>query len=180
MRTRFLYSGILLFALLAGAWGNVLAAAFCPQMAQRHSCCLVQETPESGKSHDAMGDIQMHDMHMGDVQMGDMQMGDVQMGDMQMGDMQMPQAMDQETETNVLARQDAGCEHCMSHCQLPTVPNTLREADQTRSGEHVAAPLALADPVSLAPSFVLRVHSRQHAPPGATPSRHVLFNTFRI
>jgi hypothetical protein len=165
MRNRFLISGILLFALVAGAWGNVLAAALCPQMAQGQSCCAVQGVPESGATHDVMDD---------------MQMGDMQARDMQMHDMQMPQALNQEKDSNVLAQPEAGCEHCMSHCQLLTVPNTLREADQTRSGEHKAPPLALADPVSLAPLFVPPVYSKQHAPPGPTTSRYLLFNIFRI
>ena len=160
MRNRFFISGILLFALIGGAWGNVLAASFCPQMSRGQSCCLIEKTPESGTMHHAMGVMQM--------------------GDMQMGEVQLPQAMNYETEANVLAQPEAGCEHCMSHCQLLNGPNTLREADQTRSSEYVLTPVALTDPVSLAPLFALRVHSNQNAPPGVATSRHVLFNNFRI
>lgn len=155
MRSRFLISGIMLFALLVGAWGNVLAAALCTKMASGHSCCLVQGAPQTDASHDGMAD-------------------------MQMGDMQMPPEVKQEITSNLLTQPEAECEHCMSHSSLATGPNTLREADQIRSSENVAAPLASADQVSLSPSFVPQVNSKQHAPPGATASKYVLFSIFRI
>ncbi len=164
MRNRFLSSGILLFVLLAGAWGNVLAASLCPRMAQDHSCCPAKAMQHA---HDAMDGMQMDEM--------------------QMSDMQMPSAMEQETEANVVRQVDVvagqpgvGCGHCLSHSQLPTKLPTLREAEQVRCGEDLAAPLALVNSVSPSTLFVTPVHSKQHAPPGATTSRHVLISVFRI
>lgn len=157
MRQHFLSSGILLFVLLAGAWGNVLATSLCPRMAQDPSCCPTKAMPPA---HDGMDGTQM--------------------GEMQMSDMQISSAMDQESEANIAIRPDAGCGHCISHSQLPTKLPTLREAEQARRGEDMAAPLALASSVSMIPLFVLPVQSKQHAPPGAKTSRHVLVNVFRI
>lgn len=152
MRNRLISTGVLLFVLLAGAWGNVLAASLCPRMAQDHSCCPLK----------AM-------RHAPD-----------EMGEMQMGDMPMPSALERETESNAVGPPDAGCGHCISHSGLQTKLPTLREAEQTRRVEDVAAPLALAGSVSTATPFVLPVHSKQHAPPGATTNRYVLINVFRI
>lgn len=157
MRNRFLSSGVLLFVLLTGAWGNVLAASLCPRMAQDHSCCHAKAMQHA---HEAMGDMQMNEM--------------------QMSEMQMPSAAEQETQSMRAVPPDAECEHCLSHSQLTTKLPTLREAEQTRRGEDVAAPLALASHASSIPLFVLPVHARPHAPPGAMTSRHVLINVFRI
>jgi hypothetical protein len=107
-------------------------------------------------------------------------MSEMQMGEMHMSDMQMSSAMNQETEPNIVGLPDAGCGHCISHSQLPAKLPTLREAEQAKRGEDVTAPLALADAVSPSTLFILPVHTKQHAPPGATTSRHVLINVFRI
>ena len=55
-------TSFLLLAFMAGAWGNVLAAAFCPRIGSAHECCLKHTTHQSS-AHE------MHDMDMGDMQM---------------------------------------------------------------------------------------------------------------
>lgn len=195
MHNRFFVSSILLFALFVGTCGNVFAAAFCPRFAVHKMCCHVQQARESCAEHYRMtsiemGDAEMPDMQMSDMQMPDMQMPDTQMPDMQSSDLQlldaqtaciqMVQAMNQVAGSNVIAQPDAPCTHCIGHGQLLLAASVLREADQTRNGEHVATPLADVDTVSLARSFVIRIHSKQHSPPGDMTSRQILFNSFRI
>lgn len=155
MRNRLLSCGMLLFALLAGAWGNVVVAAFCPHMELAHSCCAMGSAPQSAMSH--------HDM-----------------GDMQMGEMEMTGAMNHAAGSNALGQPDIACEVCISHSQSPAAPGTLREAEQTRRGENATTPIALADLITIVPPFVRQVHSKQYAPPGFKTSRHLLFNIFRI
>jgi hypothetical protein len=154
MRKRSLSTGTLLLALLLSAVGNVLAAA-CPHMGQDHACCHARVAPHPTSQHG--------------------------MGEMQMGDTRAEHGAEQSTEASALGQPVDSCEHCMGRSSLPTPPATLREADQSKRGEDVSAPLALSGPPSITISFVPFVLAREHAPPtAASSSRHVLISVFRI
>ncbi|OLE52223.1 MAG: hypothetical protein AUG51_19150 [Acidobacteria bacterium 13_1_20CM_3_53_8] len=155
MRKRFLSTVVLTFALILSAWGNVLAAALCPHMGQDHACCHAQLAHHPRNHHEMAG--------------------------MQMDEMQTEPVAEQRTEANAFSQLAEPCEHCMSHSQLATSSATLREADQTKRGEDVAAPHALSKSMSIATSFVTVVPAREHSPPCASLSaRHVLISIFRI
>ncbi|MDT7687415.1 MAG: hypothetical protein QOE46_174 [Acidobacteriota bacterium] len=155
MRNRLLSIGTLLLALLLSAWGNVLAAVTCAHMEQDHACChaRVAHHPAS---------------HQG-------------MDEMQMDDTQTMHGAEQSADIRALGQTAGACEHCMGRSQLPTPPATLREADQSKRGEDVSAPLAISEPLSITISFVPLVLAREHAPPTAvSSSRHILISVFRI
>jgi hypothetical protein len=161
MRNRFLSTGILLLALLASSWGNVLAAAMCPHMASDHSCCHAQLSHGSA-SHEMMGGMQMDEMQMGDMQMTP------------------AAAPAHETEDHAFTPPGMSCEYCIGHSQTTATPNTLRQATLTKHGVELSAPLAPSQLITVANSFVPSITSRQHAPPGDTSARHVLISVFRI
>ncbi len=155
MRNRSLFTGILLLALLLGACGRLLAAAFCPHMEQDHASCCPAQVSHGSASHEMMDG-------------------------MQMGDMQMPSAAVHEMDANALGQPGESCAHCIGHSQTTAIPNTLREAARTNHGMERAAPLVSLQSVSFSPPFIPDITSRQHAPPGASAARHVLVNVFRI
>jgi hypothetical protein len=161
MRNRFLSTGILLLALLASAWGNVLAAALCPHMASDHSCCHAQLSHGSA-SHEIMGEMQMDEMQMGDMQMTP------------------AAAPAHESDGHAFTQPGMSCEYCIGHSQTTATPNTLRQATQARHSVELSAPLAPSRRVTVASAFVPSVTSRQHAPPVDTSARHVLLSIFRI
>jgi hypothetical protein len=154
MRQRSLFTGLLLLALLLSAWGNVLAAAFCPCMPQGHACCHARRAAQ----------------HAAHNEMADMQMGD---------DESLP-VTEQPPVANDFISPVAPCEHCLSHSQGVTAPATLREAEQTKRSADVTPVLPPAGPSSIAAAPVRAIMAREHAPPGANPERHVLISVFRI
>lgn len=152
MNRRFICTGMLLLALLAGAWGNVLAAAFCPHKAQEedHACCHAQTSHHMSSHH-------------------------------QMGDMQAKPAAEQKMEVLALGQPIESCAHCINHSQPGIMTATLRDADQSRRNAEVAAPFVTGEIVSAARPFVPNISARGHAPPGANSSaRYILLNIFRI
>src|SRR5258706_11564783 len=61
---------LLVGAFLLGAWGNVVAAAFCPRYRLNRDCCLKQAAAKSkqvehtSSCHHQMGGMKMDDMQM--------------------------------------------------------------------------------------------------------------------
>lgn len=150
------FIGIILLALLASGWSNVLATALCPNM-QVASCCLMKMKHKSASSHEAMA-----------------------MDGMEMDSAEMMTAVD--VEANSISQSTPACALCLNRSELPiksvVMVNLVRDSRRDLS----AAPDA-AVPGSLAPFsslFALPVTSRQHAPPVTSTSRHVLINVFLI
>jgi hypothetical protein len=141
--------------LLTVNWGAVLAAASCPR-AQGHACCHAKSSAhEHGMSptHDGMATGGMGNMAALSDDDGNVE------------------ALDQPPES---------CRHCMSHPGVP-VTAVVSSAQGQSARELSAAPTttlktSAAHPSSFAPPVV----SRQHAPPGASTSRHVLISVFLI
>jgi hypothetical protein len=156
MHKRFLSTGMLLLALLASAWGNVLAAALCPHSAQQTPACCHARAAHHPSAHEGMEA-------------------------MEMGDMKMEPAAEEATPARAFGQLAGACAHCMSHSQPSTLPATLREAGQSRRGSETAMPLITAETVLRTALLVQKVPAREHAPPGAARSaRHVLISVFRI
>src|SRR2546421_2880352 len=145
----------LLLALLASAWCGVFAAAVCPHMKQGHTCCHARAA-----SHPAS--------HEG-------------MADMQMGDSQGGATPKQEPEGAALGQPVELCDHCMGRSQLPALPATLREGEQSKRGADVNPTLPPLEFGTVIATFARTIPAREHAPPGAINSaRYVLINVFRI
>ncbi len=181
LKGRSLFAAFLLLAFIAGAWGNVLAAAFCPGMASVRACCLQHKShPQSSETHD------MHDMEMGE--MADMQMSEMKM-DMSAESTEEASTqkqieplagVEQDTEAPAIEQPIETCSHCLSHSQLPLGSVTLRETEAAqRSADLIAAPQVI-EQASLTALPSLIVDQREHAPPGSSSPRHILINVFRI
>src|ERR1700694_750874 len=70
MRKRFLSIAFVVVALLFSAWGNVIAAAFCPRFALNRNCCLKHGTqPSKQAKHESSCHHEMAGMKMDDMQM---------------------------------------------------------------------------------------------------------------
>ena len=176
MSKRAVFTSFILLAFIAGAWGNVLAAAFCPRLGSTLSCCLKHSShpSQSPETHD------MHHMDMG------------QMADMQMD---MPAESTEEASTQKQSEplaevnQDAGptalgqpvetCSHCLSHSQLPLGSITLHETESAKQRADLTAP-QLAQDTALVSLPRLIFDPREHAPPGDSSPRYLLINVFRI
>jgi hypothetical protein len=153
MRRRQLFVGILLAALLMGAWGQVLAAV-CPHMQQDHACCHAQQQSA-------------HDDHASHEMAGDMQMTpDVESA--------------QGAEVSASDTPTEGCDHCMGRSSQLPLTVMLREVDRTNRGSEVAAPTPASQSSALALPFITPVPSREHSPPKASVHRHALLSVFRI
>ena len=154
MRARFLLITVVL-ALFVSSGGGVIAATLCPHKALDHSCCHAMAGHNSA-SHEAMNGMQA------------------------MGDTQSEPVAESKFTVNALSQPVEACAHCINHSQLSTSPATLREANQAKRGVEAPAPLAVTTLASLETSFAPTLSSREHAPPGASPARHVLNSVFRI
>jgi hypothetical protein len=98
-----------------------------------------------------------------------------------MGDTQAEHGAEQSMDARALGQPAEACEHCMGRSQLPVSPAMLREADQSRRGEDVTAPLASSESVSTTVLYTPTVVAREHAPPsGVASARHILISVFRI
>ena len=172
---------LLLLAVVAGAWGNVLAAAFCPRIASARACCLKHKShpSQSPETHD------MHDMDMRETV--DMQMGDMQM-DMSaesteeattQKQIERLAEVEQSSEATAVDQPIETCAHCLSHSQLPLGSVTLRETESAKRSADVSAP-QLVQIISFSALPSPTVNPREHAPPGDNSPRHVLINVFRI
>lgn len=155
MCKHFLFAGILLLALLSGAWGKVLAVAMCPRMGQEHACCRARVAHHHASHHEMAG--------------------------MQMGDEQSKPVAEQKTDANAFSQPVEACAHCLEHSQLPASPTTLREAEQSKRGTEVTPTLPPARPATVVAPFTGTILAREHAPPGvASSARHVFISVFRI
>ena len=138
--------------LFVSGWGHVLAAAFCPNMQDMPDCHMQAEKVSTSPHarHEAM----------------------------EMGDMQMPSDA---TEDKVGAFQRPLVSCCASRPEIPPAPIVAsRGAEQSKQDLGAIPKPALKAIAPPAPSFASPVTSRQHAPPGATTSRHVLISVFLI
>src|SRR5258708_37042488 len=115
MSKRVVFTSSLLLAFVAGALGNVLAAAFCPRAGSGRACCLRHN------SHSAQSRENHRNHHIDMGQMADMPMEmpaepiketspQKQSGPLVENRVTAATALDQACET---------CSNCLNHSQLP-------------------------------------------------------------
>jgi len=166
---RFFSISFLVAALLLCAWGNVLAAAFCPHFALANG--------SSGKqlAHRPASHAKMCDMGMGDMQMDGMTEPAV---DESAVNLQIGVAGESTTDSDALDQPKGLCTHCLMHSQTALGSLSVGAINPERRSDESRAPNSAL--VSLLPVIVTSVRQMGHAPPGESPPRNVLNSVFRI
>jgi hypothetical protein len=158
MMRRFLLTASVLLLFVSG-WSQVLAASLCSHTSGAHGCCITKEAGRGqAASHQGMAMDGMESMEMPSEEAAPA--GNARGG-----------SFGQPVED---------CAHCIGHSQSQTVPLARIASDQSRRGNERLAPQVEVVLAPLASAFAPTVTSRQHAPPGAVTSRHVLISVFRI
>lgn len=168
MKKRSIFTFFLMLAFVAGAWGNVLAAAFCPHLGSTRACCFKRA------SHSSPSSNEMHGMDMGDMQM-DMPAASTEEAVPQ----QVLSTAELDRDVSALELPVETCAHCSNHSQLPLGSFALRETESAKRCADLTAPQAMQQ-VSFATLPSLILEPREHAPPGEPSPRHILINVFRI
>ena len=171
---------LLLIAFLMSAWGNVIAASFCPTYLA-HNCSI----KHSNRTQPVTKDSCQHEA--ADMKTSEMQMDDMQMDD-SASDAEPASASDKlpvadvvgsSEEQSALEPRTEPCGHCWMHSQPPTGSVTLAGLDA--SPQSVATPASSAE-ISIALPFPnpIATDPSEHSPPGNSFPRHILINVFRI
>lgn len=167
MRRFVSYIGITLLALLISGWGSALAAVLCPHagmnqalpMPEDHSCHSTKfEATAANQHHRGEHQEATHEDKMKPVGIPQLQ-GDGH---------------------TALGRPAGTCAHCMSQNELPATPASMREVtlQKREAGKLVVQKTLLITP-PLAVS-VSRFVPSQHAPPGLSAPKHLIFGVFLI
>jgi len=167
---------LLVVAFLFSAWGNVIAAAYCPGYSLRNCCIKREAQPAKQVEHKASCQHEMTDMDMGDMQMD---------GDSLSEAAANPVANAQPVEIGTHVQQVAfdlpsqTCGYCWMHSQPSSTTATLIPVDPSKRSVETDAPSAgfLA---ALPSEFVVAVTPVEHGPPIPSSPRHVIINVFRI
>jgi hypothetical protein len=154
MRRATSFIGLILLALLVSGSSNVLAAALCPNM-QALSCCPMKTEHDAAPSHEAMDGMSMDGAGV------------------------MPAVS---VEAISIGQSATLCTHCFSPAD-PVIRSVVVANPAQTSKRNLSVPVLArvpSSPVVSDSSFASIVSSRQHAPPFASTSRHVLINIFLI
>jgi hypothetical protein len=195
MSKRFLYSGMLILALLTSAWGSVLAATFCPRALGREGCFAMTHKHSSRSIHENMA---VHNMHMDDMSMAGMNMGDMAMDapstdHMAMNDKAIdavtvdmsipwsPPASSGGAVANKFDQPIESCAHCLGHSGIVNAPVPFVSVSD-QSGKETSSLLLPVSRFLIGPAIVPAQSGlpREHAPPGVTASLHILISVFQI
>ena len=173
---------LLLLAFLLSAWGNVIAAAFCPRYLSRNG--HIDHGPRQAKQ------IEPKSCHhaMAQMETGDMQMDDMQMENDSAAESEIiatsdnlpitasTESVDEQIALNVPAEP---CGHCWMHSQPPTGSGTLAAVNPSPQSVGTDAPPA-DFAIALSSAYVVPITPSEHGPPGNSFPRHILINIFRI
>jgi hypothetical protein len=176
MRKRFLSMGVLVIALLSSAWGNVIAAAFCPRYALNRNCTKHVTPQPKQAEHQSSCHEQMADMKMGDMQMDAAPDSE---SDANTEDSQIEVTSESSSDEVALDLPIEPCPHCLSHSQSTSGTVSVVAVDPSKRLVETNSPPADSD-VVLTYAFFSRIECREHGPPGESPPRHILINVFRI
>jgi hypothetical protein len=172
---------LLIVTFLLSAWGNVIAAAFCPRYLSNREC-NTKHHPRQPKQVDHKSSCHQ--------EMADMQMGDTQMDNTETENQAVEpkdSSIIEDSRTQVVTESEEfhadlptePCGHCWVHSQPASGTATLVAVDPTRQLVETNAPPA--ELAVVAPSPVsASITPVEHGPPGNLLPRHVLINVFRI
>ena len=157
-------------ALLLSAWGNVIAAAFCPRFALNRDCHLkLGAQQEKQVKHQSSCHHEMAGMEMDDMQMKT-DVAPAENSQFASGASSEEVALDLPIDP---------CPHCLSHSQ-PTSGTVSVVAFDTsrRMVETNSLPANFA--TGLTSAFTDLIVPSVHGPPGPSSARHIIINVFRI
>jgi hypothetical protein len=177
MRKRSLSIVLVVVALLFSAWGNVIAAAFCPRFALNHDCCLKRgPQPSKQAKHESSCHHEMAGMEMDDMRM-EAEADSAPDTSAQDSQVELPSESSSDEVALDLPIEQCAC--CLNHSQ--TTSGTV-------SGVAIDPSKRLVEINSLPANFAIGSTSAlaglilpsQHSPPGQSIPRHVIINVFRI
>ncbi len=171
MRKQFLSTVFVTFALLFSAWGNVIAAAFCPRFALHQDCCLRSGARQAKQvKRDSPRQDEMTGMDMDDMQME---------SDTSEQNSTVPLPAESTAEQAALDSPMPPCTHCLSHSQTTFGTASVAEIELSkRVVQTNSLPANFA--IALTTAFADLIAPSEHSPPGPSPARHVIINVFRI
>lgn len=176
MKRQSLIVTFVLGALLLSAWGNVIAAGFCPRFALNRDCCP-KPTPQPAKQakHESSCHHEMSEMKMDDMEMDE----DDAESNTDAQDSQQELASASLIQNLALDLPIEPCTHCVIHSQATSGTVSVLTIDPAkRLVETDSLPANFA--IDLPGGFVDMILPSEHGPPGPSAPRHVLINIFRI
>ena len=195
-----LFSTSLVFLLVVGSLGHVVAAAFCPRLLG-HECCLSKATKHTHAPPSCHGEMARQDMSMDRMATDASEMPDMAMDGMNIDHLDMaihdqsegigvadisstpmqPVVLDEALVSTVEQPFEA-CLHCLSHSGLLNAPVSFVSAPD-QSSKDAGSVLLPVSKLFAAPAITLlqRGLPREHAPPGSSSApRHLLLSIFLI
>ena len=167
-----------MIALLSSAWGNVIAATFCPRYALNRDCINHAAPRSKHTEHRSSCHEQMADMEMGDMQM-EMDAAPDSESDVNTQDSQIEFTSESSSDEVALDLPIRPCSHCLSHSQPTSGTVFVVAVDPSKRLIETNSPPA--DFVVVSPyAFFSRIEFRDHGPPGESTPRHILIRVFRI
>jgi uncharacterized protein involved in copper resistance len=179
MRIRFITLGFLCVALLSSAWGNVIAAAFCPRYASNRDCCVdhavskPKQVEHHSSCHHEMAGMEMDDMQMETETSSDSRT------DPSAQNSQAELTSESSTDQVAFELPIEECAHCWSHSQSTSGTASVVTVDASKRLVDTNLPTADFTVAPPSASSIL-VTPSEHGPPGISLPRHVLINVFRI
>jgi hypothetical protein len=177
MRKQSLAIVFVVVALLFSAWGNVLAAAFCPRFMLNRDCCLKRGAqPSKHVKHESSCHHEMAGMKMDDMQM-ETEADSAPDTSAQNSQVEVPS--ESSSDEVALDRPIEQCACCLSHSQ--TTSGTVSVVAIDPSKRLVGTNSLPANfVIGLSPAFAEMIVPSEHGPPGPSSPRHIIINVFRI
>ena len=184
MRKRPISIIILVVAFLLSAWGNVIAAAFCPRyLSNGNSETKQQPWPAEQINQKSSCHHEMAGMEMGHMSMGETELKSED--NVETSDNAIPEGRQIRVRTEATTEEafidfpPETCGHCWMHSQPPAGTTTLVAVDPSKQVIDTSAPRA-DSAVTLPCALTVSATPLEHGPPGNVLPRHVLINVFRI
>jgi hypothetical protein len=168
---------VVVVALLVSAWGNVIAAAFCPRFMLNGDCCLKHGAePSKHVKHESSCHHEMAGMEMDDMQM-ETEADSAPDTSAQNSQVEVPSESSSDEVALDLPIEQCAC--CLSHPQTTSGTVSVVAIDSSKQ---------LVETNSLPANFVIGLTSAfaglivrsERSPPGQSTPRHVIINVFRI
>jgi hypothetical protein len=170
MRRLVSYFGITLLALFVSGWNVVLAAAFCPHAGAQQT---VLPKAEEASCHSESGQAkeQQTNSHTGSNEASH---------DMKAQPIAALRIPGDNRQTAAQSFRAGTCAHCcIGRNESPATPASAQEITLQRRDTGSVAQQATAL-LSLTVAFTAQFTPTQHAPPGLSNRRHILFSVFLI
>lgn len=163
---------LLVVTLLFSAWGNVVAAGFCPRYALSRDCSRTHkhQAPKQVKH-----DTPCHD-EMAGMDMDDMQIESPSDSSASNSPEEFSESSNDQGAVELTTK---SCAHCVSHSQSTAgVVSVLAIDPAKRVVESNSLPANSA--LYATSDFTDLIVPSEHSPPGPTSPRHLIINVFRI